>query len=91
LPQYVLTDHGFCVTGDHKTASELRPHFLGLRGLLDRRADIDTISGARRQIALAIPAKQDEKKKADPTYVKTVGRNLLVLEVDLKSSNVQSR
>jgi hypothetical protein len=78
-------------TGDDKTASELKVYFRGLRGLLKRHADVARISCACRQIARAVERRQEEKKKADPTFVKTVGRDLLALEMDVKKGTVQSR
>jgi hypothetical protein len=78
------------VTGDDATVSELPQHFRGLRGLLKRRVDVSRISIACRQIALAIADRQEKKKQFDPKYVKTVGRNHLALEMDLKKGTVQS-
>jgi hypothetical protein len=57
-------------------------YWRGLRGLLKHRVDSSRISTACRQIALAVAAKQDEKKKRDPQYLKTVGKSLLAIEMD---------
>jgi len=53
------------VTGDERTALELKMYWRGLRGLLKRLVDSSRISSACRQIALAVAMKQDEKKKKD--------------------------
>jgi hypothetical protein len=74
---YVVT-----VTGDDVTARELETYWRGLRGLLRHRAHSSRISTACRQIALAIAARQEEKKKNDVRYVKTVGKSLLAIEMD---------
>jgi hypothetical protein len=70
------------VTGDERTALELKTYWRGLRGLLKRLVDSSRISSACRQIALAVAMKQDEKKKKDAHYVKTVGKSLLAIEMD---------
>jgi hypothetical protein len=70
------------VTGNERTALELKMYWRGLRGLLQHRADSNSISTACRQIALAVAAKQEEMKEKNPQYVKTVGKSLLAIEMD---------
>jgi len=70
------------IMGDERTALELALHWRGLRGLLKRRADIRRIGDACLQIARAVADKQEEKQSKDPSFVKTVGKNLLLVAVD---------
>jgi hypothetical protein len=78
------------VSGDEQTASELPLYWHGIRGLLKRRAGINEIAGACLQAARAVADKQEEKSQKDPRFVKTVGRNLLVVGVDGASGVMQS-
>jgi hypothetical protein len=78
------------VSGDEQTASELPLYWHGIRGLLKRRAGINEIAGACLQAARAVAGKQEEKSQKDPRFVKTVGRNLLVVSIDVASGVMQS-
>ena len=82
---YVLT-----ISGDEQTASELPLYWNGIRGLLKRRVGINQIAGACLQTARAVADKQGEKSQKDPHFVKTVGRNLLVVGIDNASGVIQS-
>ena len=77
---YILT-----VSGDEQTAVELPHYWHGIRGLLKRRVGISQIAGACLQAARAVADKQEEKSQKDPRFVKTVGRNLLVVGIDSAS------
>jgi hypothetical protein len=59
-------------------------------GLLKRRAGINEIAGACLQAGRAVADKQEEKSQKDPRFVKTVGRNLLVVGIDGASGVMQS-
>jgi len=84
--------HPFILTisGDEQTASELPLYWHGIRGLLKRRVGTGQIAGACLQAALAISDRQERKKQKDPGFVKTVGRNLLVVGIDIASGAMQS-
>jgi hypothetical protein len=82
---YILT-----ISGDEQTASELPLYWQGIRGLLKRRAGISQIAGACLQAARAVAVKQEEKSQKNPRFVKTVGRNLLVVGIDSASGAIQS-
>ena len=82
---YILT-----VSGDEQTADELPLYWRGIRGLLKRRVGISQIAGACLQAARAVADKQEEKSQKDPRFVKTVGRNLLVVGIDSASGVIQS-
>jgi hypothetical protein len=70
------------VIGDEQTASELPLHWRGLRGLLNRRVGAGRIAGACIQTARAVADKQEERWRRDPAFVRTVGRNLLLVAID---------
>ena len=78
------------VSGDEQTASELLLYWRGIRGLLKRRVGISQIAGACLQAARAVADKQEQKSQKDPRFVKTVGRNLLVVGIDSASGAIQS-
>jgi hypothetical protein len=82
---YILT-----IGGDEQTASELPLYWDGIRGLLKRRAGIGQIAGACLQAARAVADKQEEKSQKYPRFVKTVGRNLLVVGIESASGAIQS-
>lgn len=82
---YILT-----ISGDEQTASELPLYWHGIRGLLKRRVDISQIAGACLQAARAVADKQEEKREKDPGFVKTVGKNLLCVGVDIASGAIRS-
>ncbi len=74
------------VSGYEAAVREMPLYFRGLRGLLKRRARVDVISGACRQIAAKIAARQAEKKAANPKFAKTVGDSQLTVELDISGS-----
>ena len=76
----------FSVSGYEAAVREMPLYFRGLRALLKRRARVDVISGACRQIAAKIAAKQVEKKAANPKFTKTVGDSQLTVELDISGS-----
>jgi hypothetical protein len=78
------------VIGDERTSSELPLYWQGLGGLLKRRADVGRIASACLQIARAIADKQEKKKQKDPTFVKTVGKNLLLVAIDNVGGSLRS-
>ena len=78
---YVLT-----VSGDERTSQELPLYTRGIRGLLKRRVGIDFVSGACRQMAEAVSARQSKKKEKDSRYVKTVGDSQLTVEMAVDGS-----
>jgi hypothetical protein len=78
------------VIGDELTASELPLYWQGLGSLLKRRADVGRIATACLQIARAIADKQEEKKQKNPRFVKTVGKNLLLVAIDNVGSSLRS-
>jgi hypothetical protein len=78
------------VDGDEQTASELPLYWRGLRGLLQRRADLARLSCACLQIARAIVERQEQKAKNHPAYVKTVGKNFLLVGLDCLAGTLTS-
>ena len=74
------------VSGYEAAVKEMPLYFRGLRALLKRRSRVDVISGACRQIAAKIAARQAEKKAANPKFTKTVGDSQLIVEMDISGS-----
>jgi hypothetical protein len=78
------------VDGDEETARELALYWRGLRGMLKHRADTAQIGRACLQIAKAVAARQEEKARNNAAYVKTVGKNFLLLALDCASGALAS-
>jgi len=76
----------YSVSGYEAAVREMPLYFRGLRGLLKRRVSADVISGACRQIAAKIAARQAERKAANPKFTKTVGDSQLTVELDISGS-----
>jgi hypothetical protein len=52
--------------------------------------DVGRIAGACLQTARALADKQEEKKRKNPSYVKTVGKSLLLVAIDNVGGGMQS-
>lgn len=78
------------VNGDEETAGELSLYWRGLRGLLRQRADVSRIGGACLQTARAVAARQEEKAGNNAAYVRTVGKNFLLVALDCASGALAS-
>jgi hypothetical protein len=73
--------YALSISGDEATAKELPLYSRGLRGLLKHRVSVDVVSGACRQMAAAVAARQHTRNARDPRYVKTVGQSQLTVEM----------
>jgi hypothetical protein len=78
------------VDGDEETAAELPLYWRGLRGLLKQRADMARIGRACLQIARAVATRQEEKAGNNSSYVRTVGKNFLLVGLDRASGALAS-
>jgi hypothetical protein len=99
-PRFVLMDsrlerrsshpYMISVNGDEQTAAEMPLYWRGLRGLLKHRADLARLSSACLQIARAVAERQEEKARNDPAYVKTGGKDFLLVALDCASGALTS-